>query len=397
MKILKVNYGLPGFAGDSNQLFSIIKQLNSNGHEITIVTTDADIYYFDKQKSKQYSEIKQILEKSIEKPIKINNVPVIPLHCTFPQLGMYCLNATNFAKKIVKNYDVVHIYNWYYHLGMTFAKVCFENSVPFVISFYASLQEEAYAIKQKRKKVLDFLYTKKLILKANALHSAGDLETQEYVKRGVNINKIFRIDNAVDLSLYELKKSTNIFNRLNIDSQQDYLLFLSRIHPKKGLDLLIHAFFSLLKDGTKITLVIAGTGNKKYENEIKDLVDKLRIKDFVKFTGFVTHEEKLDLLKHAKVFVLTSRSDLHPIAIQDALAMGTPVLVTEACDYPEITEYEAGVIVNSTIDSVYEGLSKILSEDLNELSANAIQLIKEKFLINNLINKYEKMYQTIIK
>ena len=65
MKILKVNYGLPGFAGDSNQLFSIIKQLNSNGHEITIVTTDADIYYFDRQKSKQYSEIKQTLEKSI--------------------------------------------------------------------------------------------------------------------------------------------------------------------------------------------------------------------------------------------------------------------------------------------------------------------------------------------
>ena len=103
------------------------------------------------------------------------------------------------------------------------------------------------------------------------------------------------------------------------------------------------------------------------------------------------------MLKHAQAYVLTSRSDIHPTAIQDALAMGTPVMITEACDYPEVEEYNAGIIVDSTVDSIYEGLKKIINEcDLKELSKNARKLIEEKFLVETLIKKYEEMYTKAI-
>jgi len=393
MKILNVNFGMSGFAGDSNQLFTITKNLISLGHDVTIVTTDADVWKGDIEKSEQYSKIRDVLKNSIEKPVKINEVPVIPLHCTIQELGMYCPNAKTFAKKIIKDYDVVHIYNWYYHLGMTFAQVCYEQKIPFIISFYATLQEKGREYKKFRKKIADSIYTKKLIVKANALHSIGDLETRDYIKWGVNPEKIFRVDNVISLSDYQLKHPTNIFKKLKMEKKKDYLLFISRIHHKKGVDLLLMAFAKLLKSGLKTILVIAGTGSEEYQNELKTLVDKLGINNYVKFAGFVTNEEKLDLLKHAKVYVLTSRSDIHPTAIQDALTMGAPVLITKACDYPEVEEYGAGIIVDSNVDSIYHGLNKILNEsNLDELSKNASRLIQERFLVENLIKKYEEMY-----
>ena len=104
MKILNVNFGMSGFAGDSNLLFTTAKNLISLGHDVTIVTTDANVWKGDIEKSKQYSKIRNVLQNSIEKPVKINEVPVIPLHCTMHEFGMYCPNAKTFAKKIVKDY-----------------------------------------------------------------------------------------------------------------------------------------------------------------------------------------------------------------------------------------------------------------------------------------------------
>ena len=392
MKILNVNFGLPGLAGDSNQLFTISKNLILLGHDVTIVTTDADIWKGDKEKSRQYSKTRDILKKSTEMSVKINDVNVIPLHCSSQKIGMYCPNAKKFARKIVKEYDIVHVYNWYHHLGMTFAEVCNEQNIPFVISFYATLQKNAHSYKKFQKKLIDSIYTKKLIQKANMLHSVGDLETQEYIKWGVNLKNISRVENVINLKDYKIKKTTNILKKLNIEKEK-YFIFISRIHPKKGLDLLFAAFAKFLKTQTKIILVVAGTGSEEYENKVKKLATDLGISDFIKFAGFITNDEKLELLKEAEIFVLTSHSDIHPTAIQEALTMGKPALITRACDYPEIEEYNAGIITENTVDSVFHGLKQILiNSELSELSKNASKLIQEKYLVENLIKTYENMY-----
>ena len=397
MKILAVNFGMSGFAGDSNQLFTITKNLISLGHQVTIVTTDANVWKGDIEKSRQYSKIRNILHNSIEKVVKVNDVPVIPLHCTIHEFGMYCPNAKTFAKKIIKDYDVVHIFNWYHHLGMTFAQVSHEEHIPFVISFYATLQEKGRQYKKYQKTIADSIYTKKLISKASALHSIGELETQDYIKWGANPEKIFRVDNVINLDDYKTTNPTNIFERLKMQKGQNYIVFISRIHPKKGVDLLLNAFSRLLNSGLKTILVIAGTGSEEYQNEIKTLTENLGISNFVRFAGFVTNDEKLELLKNAKLYTLTSHSDVHPTAIQDALAMGAPVLITKACDYPEVEEYDAGIIVDSNVDSVFNGLNKMLNEsNLEQLSNNASRLIQDRFLVGNLIKKYEEMYTSAI-
>ena len=400
MRILHVGSPFTDFMGNFGLIFRCSEGLQTLGHEVTIVTTDADCYYFDKEKSKQYASTRQKLLDAAGKIIQINNVPTYVLHCITPRFGMYCPDATKFAKKIIKNYDVVHICNWYSYISIIFYKIAYENNIPFFISPWGSLLPEARRLKNNQKLIIDILYTKRMILRASGFQSAGDSETQELVKLGANSNKIYRIDNPVDLKDFEIKERTNILDRIGIDKNTDrYLLFLSRINKKKGIELLLRAFVKVLGVHKDLILVVAGSGEPDYEKEIKQMVHELRIEKSVKFTGLVSNNEKLELLESAKLFVLTSHSDVHPIAVQDALTMGVPVVITKKCDYPEVGEYEAGIIVEPNIDSIHKAIIKMLVDEnrLSLFSKNAKKLINERFLLKDQAKKYEQMYLDAIK
>jgi glycosyltransferase involved in cell wall biosynthesis len=399
MKILFVNFNYSGVAGDATQLLFVIKGLQELGHKITFAITDGDNFYYDDEKSKKYSIIRKKLLASQNKIINIKGIDTLPIHCISPKFGMYCPDSSKIAKKIVSSFDVVHIHNWYYHLGMSFAKICSEQKIPFVISFYASLQKNAHKIKQSQKSLADLMYTKKLIKKANALHSAGDLETKEYIKWGANGKKIYRIDNGVTMDNFKIKKPSKIFQKLQINSKTKYILFLSRIDQKKGIEILMESFSKITKKHNDIILIIAGTGDQDYTEKIKKYSQELGIEHVVKFSGYVSEDEKLDLLNNAILFALTSHSDIHPIAVVDALTMGLPVLISKESDFPEIVEYRAGEIVENNIEDISQTLDSMLKDNkkLQIYSNNAKKLIDEKFLMKNQIKKYEKMYLDIIK
>ena len=130
------------------------------------------------------------------------------------------------------------------------------------------------------------------------------------------------------------------------------------------------------------------------------MTKKLRLEKSVKFAGFVNGYEKLQLLESAKLFVLPSYSDVTPMSITEALTMGVPALVTKNCDYPEIEKYNAGIIVEATVESIFQGLIKILNNKNNfsTLSNNAKKLVAENFVYDERkINKYEEMYNYAVK
>ena len=129
------------------------------------------------------------------------------------------------------------------------------------------------------------------------------------------------------------------------------------------------------------------------------MVNKLKLENNVIFTGLVTENEKLELLESASLFVLTSHSDVHPIAVQDALAMSLPVVITQACDYPEVLNYDAGVIVNEDVNQITDAILGIINdkERLDSMSKNARNLVLEKFELKIQIKKYEEMYYDVIK
>ena len=103
MKILHVGSPLTDFMGEFGLLFKASKGLKDLGHEVTIVTTDADSFYYDKEKSRVYSETRKKLLNADKNQILFNEVPLYALHCTGHKFGFYCPDAKNFARKIIPN------------------------------------------------------------------------------------------------------------------------------------------------------------------------------------------------------------------------------------------------------------------------------------------------------
>ena len=399
MKILFVNYSIGGYAGDAVQMITIVKGLNDKDHEVVIATTDGDGYSYDETKSKMYAPIRKKLLEANGKIIKIDGMSVYPIHCLSSRFGMYCPSAAKEARKIIKKFDVVYVINWYYHLGMVFAKISHELKIPLIVGPMASLEDVARSTKKRQKLLADRMYTNDMLKNSNGFHCVGNQEKESLVKLGVNPNKIQVIDNAIMVDDKKNIKKTEIFKKIDLSQNKDpFLITIGRIDPKKGLELLLLTFSKLLKKYKNLILVIVGTGNKQYVKTIKHLVDELNIQDSVKFTGYVTEAEKIELLSSARLFVTTSQSDIHTTTAIEALAIGKPVVITKNSDFPEIDDYQAGITVESTHESIFNAISELLDNEtkIQKFSDNAKRLVEEKFLLKNQIDKYENMFREVI-
>ena len=399
MKILFVNFSIGGYAGDAIQMITIVKGLNDKDHEVVIATTDGDGYFYDKAKSKMYAPIRKKLLEANGKIIKIDGMSVYPIHCLSSRFGMYCPSAAKEARKIIKKFDVVYVINWYYHLGMVFAKISHELKIPLIVGPMASLEDVARSTKKRQKLLADRMYTNDMLKNSNGFHCVGNQEKESLVKLGVNPNKIQVIDNAIMVDDKKNIKKTEIFKKIDLSQNKDpFLITIGRIDPKKGLELLLLTFSKLLKKYKNLILVIVGTGNKQYVKTIKHLVDELNIQDSVKFTGYVTEAEKIELLSSARLFVTTSQSDIHTTTAIEALAIGKPVVITKNSDFPEIDDYQAGITVESTHESIFNAISELLDNEtkIQKFSDNAKRLVEEKFLLENQIDKYENMFREVI-
>ena len=399
MKILFVNYSIGGYAGDAVQMVAIAKGLNDKDHEVVIATTDGDGYFYDETRSKMYAPVRKKLLEANGKIIKIDGMSIYPIHCLSSRFGMYCPSAAKEARKIIKKFDVVYVINWYYHLGMVFAKISHELKIPLIVGPMASLEDVARSTKKRQKLLADRMYTNNMLKNSNGFHCVGNQEKESLVKLGVNPNKIQVIDNAIMVDDKKNIKKTEIFKKIDLSQNKDpFLITIGRIDPKKSLELLLLTFSKLLKKYKNLILVIVGTGNKQYVKTIKHLVNELNIQDSVKFTGYVTEAEKIELLSSARLFVATSQSDIHTTTAIEALAIGKPVVITKNSDFPEIDDYQAGITVESTHESIFNAISELLDNKtkIQKFSDNAKRLVEEKFLLENQIDKYENMFREVI-
>lgn len=395
MKILDVTFGFHTIGKKSFDEQANLIELQKLGHHVAMVTTD---------KSREIVEMKkEILNKDSQmfredEPTEIFGIPVYILHCNITKIW-YCKNASKLADKIVRDYDVVHIRNWYNHLSIVFYKAARKYGIPFVFTTYGMFDPTARKKYFRRTKLMiDEIYTKNMIKDAAALHSLGESDTKEFIKFGADPKKIFRIDLGLIIQDYEITERTDVLERLDVNKDtKPFALYLGRIVKKKAAHLLLKSFARL--NHKNLNLVIVGMGDKSYEKKLRQLVQDLELENSVKFAGPVFGNEKSQLLESAKFFVLPSYSDIHPVAAAEALAFGLPVLITKNCDFPEIGEYNAGIIIEPNVDSIYQGLIKMTEDDnrLQIFSKNAKRLAYDKFLFKGKVYEYVKMYEYAMK
>jgi glycosyltransferase involved in cell wall biosynthesis len=145
--------------------------------------------------------------------------------------------------------------------------------------------------------------------------------------------------------------------------KQRLFLFLGRLHPKKAPDLFLRAVALLKANGfwrrNSMTVVMAGTGDPAYTEQLKALAHELGIADNVYWAGLVLGDEKWGALQAAEVFVLPSHQENFGLAVVEALSAGTPTLISRQVNiWPEINRDGAGLADDDTA----EGCARILKQ-----------------------------------
>lgn len=160
------------------------------------------------------------------------------------------------------------------------------------------------------------------------------------------------------------------------------LLFLSRLHPMKGLDVLLPAFAEVVSHHPDAELVVAGSGEPNYEKKIKRRTERLDIVESVSFPGFVTADDKEDAFDSCDVFILPSQRENYGIAVVEAMARGLPVVISgEVGIARDIERAGAGLVIDRSPDEIARATNWLLAsrEERERMGRAGVRLVRDQF------------------
>lgn len=287
--------------------------------------------------------------------------------------------------------DVVHI-NCCWMPGCAFAqKWAQQMGVKVVLSPHGMLEPWIMARHYwTRKLPALLLYQKRAVVEADRLHATAESEKQNLMKLGYN-NRISVIANGIDVDNVEMKHSWK---------RNREILFLSRVHVKKGINFLIEAVAALKNELDGYCVNIAGEGEESYVNELRQLAVRFGVEDMVKFTGGVYGDSKWELFRHADVFVLPTHSENFGIVVAEALACGTPVITTKGTPWQELETNGCGWWTEIGTEALIAALRKFLAlsdGDIERMGRNGRKLIEDKYSSRKMAEDMVRMYNEILK
>jgi glycosyltransferase involved in cell wall biosynthesis len=177
------------------------------------------------------------------------------------------------------------------------------------------------------------------------------------------------------------------------------ILFLSRLDPKKGLDLLISAIGSLARQRDDFALILAGGGSPSYEQAIKQLLGQHGLAERTLLTGFVEGQNKWALLHGADVLALPSYHENFGMAVVEAMACGLPVVVTNRVNiHKSISAYRAGIVTECETQEIARALEILLDNTslCREMGAMGQKAAAECFNWRHISRDLVAMYESIL-
>jgi len=182
---------------------------------------------------------------------------------------------------------------------------------------------------------------------------------------------------------------------LNFSATDKVLLYLSRIHPKKGLHMLLEAAVAGLSTRKDWRVVVAGDffHGEGYEERIRNAVANSGMAERIHFVGEVAGERKRAAFSAADLFVLPSESEGFSNAIIEAMSWGIPVIITEGCNFPEVAEADAGWVIPAERDALRLALAEAVADDggLRKMGANARGLVESSYQQSHVVDLYESL------
>lgn len=179
-----------------------------------------------------------------------------------------------------------------------------------------------------------------------------------------------------------------------IPPQAQVILFLGRVHPIKGADRLLEAFLQIQARLPNAVLVMAGPDEWGCERKFQQTVSQAGLQDRVIFPGMVSGEAKLDLLARADLFCLPSDAEGFSMAVLEALASGTPVLLSPGCHFPEVETAGVGRVVSPTSKALAQAMVDLLSqpERLRAMGRLGVEFVSRHYTWDHITQQLLEVY-----
>ncbi|MEM1445769.1 MAG: glycosyltransferase [Planctomycetota bacterium] len=237
--------------------------------------------------------------------------------------------------------DIVHIHNLWEQVQHVAASTARRRRVPYVVRPCGMLDPWSLAQSKVRKRLMLALRTRRMLNGAAALHYTADAEAELAAPLGLKPPALV-VANGVDFSPFtQTPRDPDFYDkRFPSFAGRPRIVFLSRLHPKKGADILLDAFARLLEQRTasgqpRPALVMVGPDENATQSDLEAQARKLGIADDVVFAGLLVGEDKVHVLREADVFALPSHQENFGIAVVEALAAGTPVVISDQVNIHE--------------------------------------------------------------
>ncbi len=388
MKILHVTPSIAKVRGGTSQaVLDMVKALQITNVDTEIATTNDDG--------------DNLLDVPLSKCVKYHDVPVWFFQRFSPNIKplreyAFTSELTQWLWQNISQYELVHIHALFSYPSTIAMAIARLKNVPYIVTPHGLLCE--WSLQQSTHKKQTYL---KLIEQANLDNSQMIHFTSEKEQQEVSLLGLQKPNCVLPLGISLPTKISDARQRLrqqfNIPPDEPVILFLSRLHYKKGLECLIPALSKLIHH--RFTFILAGNGTPDYEAEIESLLLKNGLRDRTLVVGFVEGETKDILMQGSDLFVLTSYSENFAVSVLESLAVGVPVLVTPGVALASVVKQnQLGYVPDLDVTAIAQALEDYFNNTqiAQKMGEQGRQLVAEKYTLEKTALQLQQIYQTVL-
>jgi glycosyltransferase involved in cell wall biosynthesis len=396
MRILNVTqtyFPFLEFGGPPVKVRSLSKQLVKLGHKVTVLTADWGL----QSRTAGHAEAMNPERSALGWKVEESGIESIYL----PSLLRYRAlswnpGITTFCRARLWNFDVVHIFGLYDFLGPAVAAACRRNGTPYVVEPIGMFVPIVRNFLLKR--MYHLALGQRMLRGTRTIIATSPQEVAELVSSGLPPGKIVIRRNGVEIP-ETLPERGKFRAAAGIPENAKLILYLGRLSEKKSPDVLLQAFASICKaaSGAELRLVFAGPDVGGMKAKLQQMAGALGIASWVQICDAVYGEEKWSAYRDADVFVLPSQNENFGNTAGEAVAAGTPVVVTDKCGVAPLLADVAGLVVPHDATAIAQALARVLWEPgLHARLAAGCRKVTERLDWDEPAQEMENLYEQLV-
>ncbi len=338
---------------------AVAERLAARGHDVTVITSDSNLterLAIDTRCSHLIDGVTVWFNRTLN-----FREAVLGTRRPRRRLGyLYSVELRRRAAECIRRADIVHLQMPFVYPTYAAAREAARYGVPYLYQQRGVFDPSRMQCRGLKKKLFFHLRESSVIKRAAGLVALTEQEVTSYRKLGC-VNEIYRVPNGIDLpNLDSLTGAEQQIREIGLDPGRATAIFLGRVNAQKGVRILFEAYLVARQKRKDLQLIIAGPDEDGLGEELRRTAIKKGVSGEVKVIGHVEGDRKLRLLAGSQVFCLPSNAEGFSMAVLESLAVGTHVLLSPGCNFPEVELEDVGRVVPRTVEAFAAGLALTL-------------------------------------